>query len=123
MTTHWKGPLLGSSGLFKDMPANSLSIQNASVLYLDFLSQFDEDEITLTTITSGTGDLIADVANGVYRLEATTANEGLGSVQFANADNASEGVAVPLAGRQIAFEARVTCDDWSDCDWFIGLGE
>ena len=125
--THFEGPLLASNragrGLFDDQPLEVTAPPRASVLYHDYLNLAEEAEYVATNITSGTADIIADVANGVYRLNATTANQGLGSVQYANADNASEGVAAPAAGVNISFEARVSISDVSDCDWFIGLGE
>ena len=127
MPSHFRGPLLGArdseNGLFADLPIEAVGKQTASLFHQDFHNSFDEDDWVVTDITSGTADIIQDVANGIYRLTATTANQGLGSVQWTNADAASEGIATPLADRVIAMEARVACNDWSDCDWYVGLGE
>jgi len=95
----------------------------AHVYFDDYQSDTEIANYVITNITSGTADIEETVVNGVLRLEATTANQGLGSVQYTDANAMSGGIATPATGRTIAAEFRVTCDDWDDCDWFVGIGE
>jgi hypothetical protein len=122
--THFQGPLLGNnrcaSGLFEDMPISALS-RRAYVEYFEDFHRNTEAEWTLTTLTSGSQDILNATNIGVLRLTATTANQGIGCFQPGASDAAHAG-AIATAGVDTAFEVGLTCNDWADCDWAVGLG-
>lgn len=120
-------PLGGSrhagGGLWENLPVELMSPSVSHTHFVDYQSDSDIEYYVTTNITSGTVDIVTATANGILRLNNTAINEGLGSVQYTDAAAMSAGIAAPLAGRDIAAEFRVACDDIDDCDWFVGLGE
>lgn len=97
--------------------------REGSAIFHDFIDNNDVDQYVVTNITSGTATVTAGSPNGLLRLTATTANQGLGSVQMADTTGAV-GHITAAASRVIIFEARCTLGaDLSVFDWYIGLGE
>lgn len=123
--THHQGGIYGDeravNGLYAHVPIDLLMRRDFSIYYTDFHNL--ESEYVATNITSGTIDIVQDLECGFLRLDATTANQGLGSVQYTGGDLSSEGVANPGSGRTIMFEIGVQCNLWDDSDWFVGLAE
>lgn len=121
--THVRGGVFGTrrsqDGLLKDVSAE---VNARRQRYYHF-SDFDHDEevtrFTETDITAGTVALINAGNAGIMRLSNTTANQGIGSLQFTDAN----ALLIAAAGRVITFGAGVNINDVSDADWFIGLGE
>ena len=130
-TSHFSGPLevsqnqrASGGGMFEDAPIDALKGRSPSLYYKDFLDVNDfvsGTNWTVTNITSGTAAIGAET-NGNIRLAATTDNQGLGSVQHGAAASTARTL-VPAASTICIFEARVAHSNWSEGDWFIGVGE
>ncbi len=106
-------------GLLEGVPT---TINEQRQVYTRFLD-FDQNEDTTvgwvaTTITGGTLALNT-AGTGSLRLSHGTANQGFGSVQFAD----DTLLLAPTAGKVITFGALVDISDVSDADWYIGLAE
>lgn len=132
--TSFSGPILGDyrsrGGLLDGFPVEFSSKATASVYFNDFLTasqdldlttEWDENDVGTQTLDPTT--FIRDgVANGVLRLDSdATDGDGI-SLQLSISANKGQAV-VPTAGRTIAFEARVTHEDWDAHHWFVGLAE
>jgi hypothetical protein len=117
-------------------PIDIRSRVERSGFFLDFIKGDDVDDFSVTNITSGTATSPQVATNGRLVLNATTANQGLGSVQMANGANGGAGayllassaaLQAELEGRYgqrlISFGVGMYINDWSNADWFVGLGE
>lgn len=129
--SHWEAPILGSDkaagGLCEEAPTLLQTARVRSHNFLDFINQADLATLTATQIGVGGAFTQLAVANGLIRAASTIVDEGWGSIQ---AGSGAQTYLVPtlvdtvdgLANRIISFEARCSLLDWSDCDWFIGIG-
>jgi len=131
--------MLGAADLYEDVPVDILSRSQRLGYFQDFIelgsgSAAAAGHFNVQVIVSGTADVAANVPNGIFRLAATAVNEGVGSAQtagsaavaFAPAQaylTASVADALDRSlNRLIAFGVRASVSDFSNCDWFLGLG-
>jgi hypothetical protein len=135
--THFENPILGSKDLYEDVPVDILSRTQRFAYFVDFVEP-DTDStagmMNVTTIVSGTGAVVANSVNGIFRLSNTAVNEGIGSAQAVSSAGVSfapsQGYLTPSTtdaldgspNRMISFGARVSVSDYSNCDWYVGLG-
>jgi len=89
----------------------------------DFIDA-DVTEWVVNQVTSGTAVTDELVANGILTVDCPTVNQGIESLQHDDAavDNAA-GWIVPAADRVICYEARLSVNDVSQSDWYVGLAE
>lgn len=129
MTTHFKGPVRGAvnagGGLFEDKPIHCMDRGMFVEYFEDFTARASVEGQWTETAVVGVGtaaDVVDDATRGILRLTSTTVNQGTGSLQPAVVADTSGCHAPTGAGQDILFEASVSIDDWSNCDWLVGIG-
>lgn len=119
MPTHFKGPLYGDAradgGVLRNAPIDLTAKPHNIVYFNDFTQNSDYDatnDWVLTNATSGTAATSSNAVGGRLVLSASTADQGIVSLQLASTAGTNKsvgiGLATPAAASSILFPSNYT---------------